>query len=152
MTIKGSDGAGRSAKDIDLLREIPSIRKNYPDLKIVASGGVKNREDIRRLLAAGACAVSIGTLFAMSSESSIPFGVKLKLLNATGKDIRRLVAGARQRAVIFSETETDDFNNTSGLTKGIASGTEGHIFIGNAIEDINEIASVEQIVQRLISS
>jgi NAD(P)H-dependent flavin oxidoreductase YrpB (nitropropane dioxygenase family) len=150
VTIKGSDGAGRSARDVDLLKEIPKLRQQYPDLKIVASGGISNGDDIRQLMKAGACAVSIGTLFAMSVESRVPHGVKLKLLNSTGRDIRRLSTGARQRAVVFGEVADDDFNNTHGLMRGLSTGSEGHVFVGNAIESINGILTVSEIVDHLV--
>lgn len=151
VTIKGSDGAGRSAKDVKLEDFILYIKSKYPSLKIIASGGVKNKSDIDSLLALGACAVSIGTLFALSKESPIPQAVKDKLLQSTSDDIRRLKTGARQRAIIFGEQTTDDFNNTQGLYSGIRTGTSGHIFVGNAIDTITDILSVQEIVDCLAS-
>jgi enoyl-[acyl-carrier protein] reductase II len=151
VTIKGSEGAGRSAKDIKLEDTILDIKNKYPSLKIIASGGVKNKSDIDSLLALGACAVSIGTLFAMSKESPIPYSVKNKLLQSTSDDIRRLKTGARQRAIIFGEQSIDDFNNTHGLYSGLQTGTTGHIFVGNAIDTITDILSVQEIVDCLVS-
>jgi NAD(P)H-dependent flavin oxidoreductase YrpB (nitropropane dioxygenase family) len=151
VTIKGSEGAGRSAKDVKLDDFILYIKRKYPSLKIIASGGVKNKRDIDSSLALGACAVSIGTLFAMSEESPIPQAVKNKLLQSTSDDIRRLKTGARQRAIIFDEQETDDFNNTQGLYSGLQTGTTGHIFVGNAIDTITDILSVHEIVDFLVS-
>ena len=149
VTIKGSDGAGRSAKDIKLEDVIIDIKSKYPSLKIIASGGVKNKSDIESLLSLGACAVSIGTLFALSKESSIADTVKDKLLQSTSDDICRLKTGARQRAVIFDEQSADDFNNTNGLMLGLKTGTKGHIFVGNALSEINEILTVQEIVDHL---
>lgn len=151
VTIKGSEGAGRSAKDIKLEDVILDIKSKYPGLKIIASGGVKNKSDIESLLSQGACAVSIGTLFALSKESPIPNTVKDKLLQSTSDDIRRLKTGARQRAIIFDEQATDDFNNTHGLYSGLRTGTTGHIFVGNALDSITEILSVQEIVDCLVS-
>jgi len=151
VTIKGSEGAGRSAKDIDLLTVIPQIKSQYPDLHVIASGGVKDSADVRRLLSVGACAVSIGTLFAMSAESSMPQDVKLKLLNSSDKDIRRLKTGARQRAIVFTETAVDDFNNTGGLHAGLKTGTSGHVFAGNALGQITSIRPVAEIVSYLLA-
>ena len=151
VTIKGSEGAGRSAKDIKLEDAILYIKSKYPGLKIIASGGVKNKNDIESLLSFGACAVSIGTLFAMSKESPIPHAVKDKLLQSTSDDIRRLKTGARQRAIIFDERTSDDFNNTHGLYSGLQTGTTGHIFVGNALDSITEILSVQEIVDCLVS-
>lgn len=151
VTIKGSEGAGRSAKDIKLKDVILDIKSKYPSLKIIASGGVKNKSDIESLLSLGACAVSIGTLFALSKESPIPNTVKNKLLQSTSDDIRRLKTGARQRAIIFDERSSDDFNNTQGLYSGLYTGIKGHVFVGNAIDNITDILSVQEIVDCLVS-
>lgn len=149
VTVKSSEGAGSSARDVKLDEIIPEIRRRYPELPIIASGGVKNRDEIKSLLGMGACAVSIGTLFAMSKESSITDAVKEKLLQSTTADIRRLKTGARQRAIIFGERKTDDHNNTYGLYSGLATGKTGHVFVGNALDTITEILSVEEIVKAL---
>lgn len=152
VLIKGSEAAGRSAPNLDILKEIPEIKKLYPVLDVIASGGVKNKLDIDNLIAAGACAVAIGTLFAMSSESSIPDHTKKKLLEKTQDDICRLEQGARQRAIIFGDNiVVDDHNNTAGLLKGISTGTQGHIYMGNAIGAITKIISVQEIVNHLVS-
>lgn len=152
VLIKSSEAAGRSAPNIDLLKEIPEIKKSYPALNVIASGGVKNKVDIDNLIAAGACAVAIGTLFAMSLESSIPDHTKKKLLEKTQDDIARLEQGARQRAIIFNnDNGEDDFNNTAGLLNGISTGTQGHVYIGNAISAITKIIPVHEIVDCLVS-
>lgn len=148
VTIKGPEAAGRS-EDIDLISEIKAIRLQYPDLKIIASGGIKNNADIQKYISAGADAVGIGTLFAMSKESSIPAAVKNKLLQSNSSDIRRLKMGARQRAVIFDEHDNDDFNNTQGLYSGLATADSGHVFVGNAIDTITDVLSVQEIVDHL---
>jgi hypothetical protein len=149
VTIKGSEGAGRSMEGMDIITEIKAIKLMYPGVKIISSGGIKSSADVKRHLGAGADAVGIGTLFAMSQESSIPKAVKDKLLQSTSGDIRRLRSGAQQRAVVFEETNSDDFNNTQGLTTGLRTGTAGHVFVGNAIDSITEILTVKQIVDYL---
>jgi NAD(P)H-dependent flavin oxidoreductase YrpB (nitropropane dioxygenase family) len=151
VTVKGSEGAGRSANDIKLEKIIFDVKETYPKVDIVASGGIKNSNDIKALLSHGASAVSIGTLFAMSKESPIPDAVKNKLLQSTSADIRRLKTGARQRGIIFDEQAVDDFNNTKGLYSGLRTGTKGHIFIGNALDSITDILSVQEIVDHLVS-
>jgi NAD(P)H-dependent flavin oxidoreductase YrpB (nitropropane dioxygenase family) len=149
VTIKSNESAGRSEEGIDLISEIKTISSLYPNIKIIASGGVKNNTDLRLLLNEGATAVGIGTLFAMSKESSIPIHVKTKLLQKSSEDITRLKNGAQQRAVIFEEKSSDDFNNTIGLNTGLQTGTSGHIFVGNAIDTITDILSVQDIVNYL---
>lgn len=152
VTIKGPEGAGRSVEGIDLISEIKIIRSVYPNINIIASGGIKNKSDIDNLLQAGANAVGIGTMFAMSQESSIPRTVKDKLLSSTIADIHRLASGAQQRAVIFGKADlpnADDFNNTQSLNQGLKTGTNGHVFMGNAIDTITDILTVKEIVDHL---
>lgn len=151
VTIKSPDGAGRSYDNVNIVDEIQEIKRRYNNIEIIASGGIKSKEDIDTLLTAGATAVGIGTLFAMSKESSIPIEVKNKLLLSTSGDIRRLKAGAQQRAVVFEEKGNDDYNNTQGLNQGLQSGTAGHIFMGNAIDSVTEILTVKEIVDHLVS-
>lgn len=151
VTIKSSEAAGRSEEGIDLILEIDSILSKYPNIKIIASGGIKNSNDINQLISKGVSAVSIGTLFAMSKESSIPIEVKNKLLQSSSNDITRLKSGACQRAIIFDEQSNDDFNNTRGLNTGLRTGNSGHIFIGNAIDTVTEILPVQEIVNHLVA-
>lgn len=150
VTIKGPEGAGRS-EDVDLISEINFIIIKYPNIKIIASGGIKNSNDIKKYMDIGVVAVSIGTLFAVSKESSIPDTVKNKLLQSNSSDIRRLKNGARQRAIVFDEYSGDDFNNTEGLYSGLRTGNSGHIFMGNALGSITDIVSVQKIVDDLTS-
>jgi len=149
VTIKGPEGAGRSIEGTDIIAEIKAIKQMYPAINIIASGGIKSAIDVRHFLSSGADAVSIGTMFAMSKESSISSEVKSKLLTKSNSDISRLKNGASQRAMIFDEQSTDDFNNTTGLITGLKTGTAGHVFVGNALDSINEILSVQEIVDHL---
>lgn len=151
VTIKGSEGAGRSIADVDLVTEIKKIKELYPGLAVIASGGVKNKQDIDNLLAAGACAVSIGTMFAMSAESSVPDDTKKVLLEKSTEDITRTKNGEHQRTIVFSEQQVnDDGNHTFGLITGLKTGTIGHVFMGNAISEIQDILPVDTIVKKLM--
>lgn len=151
VTIKGPEGAGRSIEGTDIIAEIKVIKQMYPEINIIASGGIKSASDVCRFLSSGADAVSIGTMFAMSKESSISEEVKSKLLTKSNSDITRLKNGASQRAMIFNEQSADDFNNTNGLITGLKTGTAGHVFVGNALDSIDKILSVQEIVDHLVS-
>jgi hypothetical protein len=88
----------------------------------------------------------------MSLESSIPDHTKEKLLEKTQDDIARVEQGARQRAIIFNnDNGDDDFNNTAGLLKGLSTGTQGHVYMGNAIGTVTKIIPVQEIVNQLVS-
>lgn len=151
VTVKGPEGAGRSIATVDLVTEVKKIRRLYPDLAVIASGGVKNKQDIDVLLDAGACAVSIGTLFAMSIESSISDTAKKVLLEKSAEHITRTKNNEYQRTIVLGEQDIqDDENNTYGLITGVRTGTTGHIFMGNAISEIQSILPVDTIVKKLM--
>lgn len=145
--LKGSEGAGQvGAETIDDLTK--GVRKESSK-DLIATGGITTSADINRLLFLGANAVGIGTLFAMSEESRIPKEVKLTLLEKTKKDIIKV--NGTHRGIMFSSiTEHSNDNLDKSLVKGIETGKEGHINMGNAILNINEILPVKDIVATLV--
>lgn len=148
IILKGNEGAGRglvSTKELFL-----NIRKKYPELKIIVSGGIGSASEVKHYMDAGATGIGIGTLFAVSKESKISYETKSKMLEATSNSLKLLTSGASQRALIFTE-EVDDYNNTHGLVKGIQSPKHGHVFAGNGIDHISQIKTVEEIVQLLVA-
>lgn len=147
VTIKGPEGAGRGNENINLLDETKRLRRKYPGLKIIASGGIKDKNDIENLIKSGADAVSIGTMFALSEESSIPSDVKLKIIKT--KSLSRLTKGAMNKGIIFDQIETDDFNNTKSNNIGISTGKSGHVNMGESVKYISVIETVETIVSKL---
>ena len=55
-----------------------------------------------------------------------------------------------QLALVFTPIKSDGINNTHGLTKGVRTGSEGHLFIGRGVDQITKIISVNDIVQNLV--
>ena len=98
----------------------------------------------------GCIGVAIGTLFAASEESCISKETKLKMIESSSNEIKRLDSGAQQNAIIFSRIEEDDFNNTNSLNMGMKDPTNGHIFAGKGIDHIKSILPVKDIVQLLV--
>lgn len=150
VIIKGNKAAGRCLDGIDLISMVSEIKTNYPWINIIASGGISTKEDIQDLLAAGASAVSIGTMFALCKESSMKPELKEKLINYNSSDISRVETGANQRGIIFSTVNSPDYNNTTGLQRGLVTGSSGHIYLGNAIDNIDSIKSLREIVKGLV--
>ena len=150
--IKGTDGAGKVNPAIRPLREQLVIgRHRYPNAVIVPSGGVGNSEDVRILMALGATAVGVGTLFAVSKESKISEETKMKMLAYNKEQMDIIHADTLpQNAIVFSSfDEEDDNNNTRSLYSGIK-GTGGHIFAGKGITKINEFLSIREIAEKLV--
>lgn len=150
LTIKGPNGAGRGIDYIVLEDEVSKIRDAYPSMTIIASGGINTSQDIKRMLAAGANIVSIGTVFSVCEESKVSLVTKQKLIEASYNDIERLTKGAKQNALVFSSMAENDTNNTVGLINGISAGIEGHIYAGTGIDYIHKIESIQDIVSRLV--
>lgn len=150
VMLKGFEGAGRgNNKRIPLLDLLIDTRKLYPDLKIIVSGGIGSGIDIEKYLNNGADAVAIGTLFAASTESCLSDEAKMKIVQASSKDLVRL-GNANQNALVFSKIENDDFNNTKSIRMGIKSGSEGHLFLGSAVDQVNKIETVSTILSNLL--
>lgn len=43
-----------------------------------------------------------------------------------------------------------DYNNTTGLQQGLVTGSSGHIYLGNAIDTIDSVKSLREIVKGLV--
>ena len=151
IILKGPNAAGRVVEDGDtLVDRIRKCRERYPDLHIIANGGIGDSADLKEVLDAGAIAGGLGTIFAAAEECAISTETKLKMVEASAEDVQKLKGGAQQHALIFSELTKDVHNNTHGLNAGIKSPTLGHVFAGTGIGKINAIKPVQQIVNELI--
>lgn len=149
VILKGPDAAGRTRNSGTLIERIKKCKELYPQLHIIAAGGIGTSKQIQECLDAGAIAVGLGTIFAAANESAISTETKLKMIQATATDIDKLKNGAKQNALIFKELSKDVNNNTRGLMSGITNPVNGHVFAGKGIEHINSIKSVEEIVNIL---
>jgi NAD(P)H-dependent flavin oxidoreductase YrpB (nitropropane dioxygenase family) len=149
VIIKGDKGAGRvTTSVIDLTEQVRILRDLRDDWIIIAQGGVHDSAGITELLNAGATAVSMGTVFALSEESPIPTETKLKMVASSYTDTVK-IGQANQNALVFTKTDNDVENNTIGLTNGLKTATIGHVFVGAALDHIDQIKPVSQIVAEL---
>jgi len=149
VIIKSDKAAGRVSRgSVDLVENIQILRNYRSDWIIVAQGGIHDSAGIKELLDAGADAVSMGTVFALSAESSISPETKQKMLEASYADTVK-IGEANQNGLVFTKTENDVENNTIGLAKGVQTGVEGHVFAGQAIDYITEIKPISRIVAEL---
>lgn len=148
--LKGNNAAGMVIKKSEsLLDEIIFLKKQFPLINLIPAGGISNSIQIRNFLINGACAVGIGTLFALSLESPIPIENKKKIIRFNSSNIQK-IGTMNQNAIVFKTSSVDDKNNTVSLMNGLNDITTGLIFIGNGIDEVCEIISVEQLVKKLI--
>jgi NAD(P)H-dependent flavin oxidoreductase YrpB (nitropropane dioxygenase family) len=158
--VKGPGVAG-ICRDYDssLVEAVVNFRNKHTKVPIIAVGGIGNKSDVDIVIDSGAMAVGIGTLFAVSKESSISHETKLKMVSSSTDDLVYLPIkkpedpnyDGKQKALFFSdyENKTNDIRNRNGLMLGIKN-QGGHVYAGNGINKINEILSVQEIVSRLI--
>lgn len=63
---------GFGVPQLSAIIEVERVKKYYPDVKVIADGGIKNSGDIVKALAAGADTVMIGSLLAGCDEAPNP--------------------------------------------------------------------------------
>jgi NAD(P)H-dependent flavin oxidoreductase YrpB (nitropropane dioxygenase family) len=151
IVVKSAKGAGKVStynEDIFVLTE--KVKKRYPSIHIISSGGVSTSSDITKCLDSGAIAVGIGTLFALSKESKVDFKTKEMLMLKNSEDITAIGrTGLGLNAIVIKEHDgPDDDNFSQSLEIGVK-GAGGHLYIGHGINQVNEILSVSDIVKRL---
>jgi len=152
LSLKGSDGAGRVIdNNKSLMQRYEILRKKLPTKPIIISGGISTSAEIKQYLNAGVTAVALGTVFALSEESSINREKKLAIINSSFDNVTKVKAGPMyQNAIVFTPTPDTDYNNSVGLVVGRDSADKGLIFVGKGIDNIHSIKPVAQIVKELI--
>ena len=80
-------GAGGHAGPFPLSILIPALKKEFPNIAVVAAGGIGNGSSILAALTLGASAVSIGTRFIASNESPVSDAYKEAIVQMGMEDI-----------------------------------------------------------------
>jgi NAD(P)H-dependent flavin oxidoreductase YrpB (nitropropane dioxygenase family) len=149
IDIKGPEGASRVVNDgVPLSSRLSQLQMLNPDLPIIVTGGISTSAEIRQYLDAGAVAVGLGTVFALSEESCINYEKKLAMLEKSFANVRN-IGVSKQNAIIFTPIPDEDANHTRGLLIGRDSSSKGLLFAGKAIDNISSIKSVATIVKEL---
>ena len=149
IDIKGPEGASRVINDgVPLSSRLSQLQMLNPDLPIIVTGGISTSAEIRQYLDAGAVAVGLGTVFALSEESCINYEKKLAMIEKSFADVRN-IGVSKQNAIIFTPIPDEDANHTRGLLIGRDSSSKGLLFAGKAIDNISSIKSVATIVKEL---
>ena len=145
---------------------IPAVR-SVTDLPLIAAGGIASGMAMCAAQALGADGVQIGTLFALSAESSAHENFKNICTNLEEGDTMlllkklaptRLVKSNFQKAVLEAENRGASADELTALLgrgrakRGIFEGDteEGEMEIGQAASQIHEIDTVDNIMKRLV--
>lgn len=146
---------------------VPQVRKAV-SLPLIAAGGIASGEAMLAAMALGAEGVQIGTLFAMSKESSASDSYKqmctsieeggtmlcLKKISPTRmikNALYQKVAEAEERGASADELRTilGKASSKRGIFEGDVDG--GELEIGQVSSSIKEIKSVDDIISALVS-
>ena len=119
-----------------------------PNLPIIVTGGISTSAEIKMYLDAGAEAVGLGTMFALSEESRINSDKKLEMIKKSFSDVMS-IGKNRMNGNVFSKTPDTDDNHSDGLKLGRDTIDRGVIWAGKALNNITAIESVQTIVDRL---
>lgn len=151
VLLKGPEGAGRLADDAPPLSPTFDLCKSdLPATNLIVSGGIYHADQVRDYLTRGALAVAIGSLFAASKESAVADSVKRKIIASSSSDLQAM--GRHKLRGLFSSVQSDDNANlTKTLRRGVRDADRGGVFMGNAIDHITEVLSVQDIVNRLVA-
>ncbi|MBP9082138.1 MAG: nitronate monooxygenase [Bacteroidia bacterium] len=80
-------GAGGHAGPNPLTVLVPALKEQFPQIPVVAAGGVATGAGIVSMLAIGAAGVSIGTRFIASAEAGVSDAYKEAVVNSDMEDI-----------------------------------------------------------------
>lgn len=145
LLLQGMESAGSGS-----VKSIYEEFENHRNENVIVSGGIDSKEKISYFLNKGALAVSIGTLFAVCSESKLSLDAKNKIINSTIKDLSR-IGTARKQGLIMNSESDDTYNYTDRLKIGIQNPENGIIYCGTAIGTITKIKTIKEVVDELIT-
>lgn len=168
VVAEGFEAGGHNGKEeTTTMCLIPAVRK-ATNLPLLAAGGIASGESILAAMALGAEGVQIGTLFALTEESSAHPDFKNRCLELKEGDTflslkqlspARLIKNGFFKQVQEAESRgasVDEMRELLGkgrAKKGIFEGEleEGELEIGQAASNIKELQTVEEVMKNLIA-
>lgn len=167
IVAEGFEAGGHNGREeLTTMTLIPQIRK-ATSLPLLAAGGIASGEAMLAAMALGADGVQIGTLFAVSEESSASDAFKQQCLNLGEGDTMlalkklsptRLVKNALYNRIKEAEdrgADADELRSILGANaakRGIFEGDieNGEMEIGQAVAGIKELRPISKIVNELV--
>ena len=167
IVAEGFEAGGHNGREeLTTMTLIPQIRK-ATSLPLLAAGGISSGNAILAAMALGADGVQIGTLFALSEESSASIAFKQRCIDLGESDTMlalkklaptRLVTNALYARIKEAEdrgADADELRHilgTNAAKRGIFEGDieNGEMEIGQAVAGIHEIKPVSLIMKELV--
>lgn len=168
IVAEGFEAGGHNGREeTTTLTLIPEVRQ-ATDLPLIAAGGIASGSGILATMALGAEGVQIGTLFALTTESSAAEAFKQHCIALHEGDTMlclkkiaptRLIKNALYEEVAQAEdrgAQPDELKAILGAAaskRGIFEGDveHGELEIGQVAAAINSIESVDTVMQRLVT-
>lgn len=172
-------GAGGHAGPYPLQVLIPALRNAFPEMPIIAAGGIANGQGILSMLSVGASGVSMGTRFIASAESKVADEYKYGIVNASMEDVimtdkltgtpSSVIMNDFMRKLGVKQGVVARFLSKNGFTKKyfkmyvqmrgmkwlegkVIPGSKDSLWMaGQSVELIDDIIPVKEIVQNLIN-
>jgi NAD(P)H-dependent flavin oxidoreductase YrpB (nitropropane dioxygenase family) len=153
--IKGAESAGFSSYT-PVRETFLKQRELTPGAMLIPYGGVGTADQVQDYIGLGAEMVAVGTVLALSAESTMATETKIAAIQKQSQDLVQLThdfGGVRrkQSALKFGNySGPDDANGTVGLVRGLNGKPDSHVYLGRGIDYVTEILSCQQIIQRLV--
>lgn len=115
LIAQGQEAGGHLRGAIPLVELLSSLKTQFPQVPIVAAGGIHNAESTRQVMSLGADAIAAGTRFLMSVESGAHKDYKKKLVAAEQTIITELFGmGWHEKHRVLKNSATEKWINQSG--------------------------------------
>jgi len=153
--IKGLESAGFSSYT-PVRETFLKQRELTPDAMLIPYGGVGTADQVRDYIELDAEMVAVGTVLALSAESTMATETKLAAIQKQSQDLVQSThdfggVKRKQSALKFGNySGPDDANGTVGLVRGLNGKTDSHVYLGRGIDHVSEILSCQQIIQNLV--
>jgi nitronate monooxygenase len=171
-------GAGGHAGPYTLHILVPTLRKHFPEMPVIAAGGIATGEGILSILSLGAAGVSIGTRFIASTEAGVSMEYKEAIVNSHMEDIVMttrlsgtpctIINTPYAKEIGYDQNWLEKFLSTNSRTKkyfkmlvqlrgfkkleaAVKPGNYNNLWCaGQSVEMVKDIRDVEAIVELLV--
>ena len=153
--IKGAESAGFSSYT-PVRETFLKQRELTPGAMLIPYGGIGTADQVQDYIELGAEMIAVGTVLALSAESTMATETKLAAIQKQSQDLVESThdfggVKRKQSALKFGNyVGPDDLNGTIGLVRGLNGKTDSHVYLGHGIDHVTEILSCQEIIQRLV--
>ncbi|NOZ36190.1 MAG: nitronate monooxygenase, partial [Chlorobi bacterium] len=170
-------GAGGHAGPEPLQILVPMLKQNFPDIPIIAGGGISTGNALHSVLILGAAGASVGTSFIATEEAPVSADYKNAIVNAKTEDIvmterisgtpSTIINTAYAKKIGYKQNWIErklsanpgtkkyfkmlvQMKGMKKLEKSVKPGNYKNLWIaGKSVQFINEILSIENLILKM---